>query len=171
MASAALREGFMRRALALARQSLELPGTLPYAAVVVQEGEIVGEGLNRSAALHDPTSHGEIEAIRQACRRLGRIDLSGAELYTTGEPCAMCVATMYLTGIARLYYGGTGADTAGFLGDLATRQPIWRRPIGAADLRRQLSLPVGERAMPAEQLLAAEARALLAEFACQHRAG
>ena len=163
-ADAAMREAYMRRALDLARDSFGAPGTLPYAAVVVKDGAIVGEGLNRSLAHSDPTSHGEIEAIRDACQRLGTLNLAGCEIYTTGEPCAMCVATMYLTGIARLYYGASGADTAVFLGQMARQDSRWARPIGAIDLRRQLSLPVGERAMPAEPMLADEAKKLLEAF-------
>ena len=94
-------------------------GTLPYGAVVVLDGEIVGEGLNRSVADCDPTSHGEVEAIRNACRRLSLTSLKGAELYTTGEPCSMCVATMYQVGISRLFYAGTAEDSAAFFQRLA----------------------------------------------------
>lgn len=163
-ADAEMRETFMRRALELARAGLQVAGALPFAAVVVKDGVMVGEGLNRVVALGDPTAHGEIEAIRDACRRLGTPSLAGCEIYTTGEPCSMCVATMYLAGIARLYYGVASADTAVFLGQVGARDARWARPIGAIDLRRQLSLPVGERAMPAEPMLADEAKKLLEAF-------
>jgi tRNA(Arg) A34 adenosine deaminase TadA len=98
-----MHETFMQRALEIARESLDEPGALPYAAVIVKDGRIVGEGLNRANGRCDPTSHGEVEAIRDACAKLGTLDLSGCDLYTTAEPCSMCVATMYLSGIARLY--------------------------------------------------------------------
>jgi len=84
-------ETFMRRAIALSEQALGEAGAGPFAAVIVRDGAIVGEGINRSRAKHDPTSHGEVEAIRDACGRLKTVDLSGCDLYTTCEPCTMCV--------------------------------------------------------------------------------
>jgi len=100
-------EKFMRRAIELSAQALDEPGARPYGAVVVRDGKIVGEGLNQSAKNFDPTSHGEVEAIRDACRNLKTTDLSGADLYTSCEPCSVCVATMLMAGIARMYYGAT----------------------------------------------------------------
>ena len=96
-----MQEKFMARAIELARESVDTPGPLPYGAVVVKDGEIIGEGLDRSYANSDPTSHGEVEAIRDACKRLSATSLKGADLYTSGEPCSMCVAAMYQVGIAR----------------------------------------------------------------------
>lgn len=159
-----MNDAFMRRALEIARQSLGEPGALPYAAVVVKDGEIVGEGLNRAHGLCDPTSHGEVEAIRDACRRLGVVSLSGCDLYTTAEPCAMCVATMYIAGIERLFYGAAGADSAALFDELARKDPKWTRRTPAAELRRQVALPVEQRSMPARQLMAPEARDLLHAF-------
>ena len=86
-----MQKKFMARAIEIAREAVDTDGTLPYAAIVVLDGEIIGEGLNRSVANCDPTSHGEVEAIRDACRRLSLTSLKGAELYTSGEPCSMCV--------------------------------------------------------------------------------
>src|SRR6185503_2528479 len=100
-------ETFMRRAIALSEQALGEPGAGPFAAVIVRDGVIVGEGINRSQAKHDPTSHGEVEAIRDTCGRLKTVDLSGCDLYTTCEPCTMCVATMLIAGIGRMYYGAS----------------------------------------------------------------
>lgn len=156
---------FMQRALEIARQSLDQAGTLPFGAVVVRDGEIVGEGLNRSFQLHDPTSHGEVEAIRDACKRLGTTDLSGCDLYTSCEPCAMCAATMYQAGIARMFYAGDVADSADMFGRLGAHDAKWRWRIAAADLRREVGLPTQERSMPAERLMAAENRAIFDEFA------
>lgn len=155
---------FMRRAMEIAREGLGLEGALPYAAVVVKDGEIVGEGLNRSFAACDPTSHGEVEAIREACRRLGGVRLAGCDLYTTAEPCAMCVATMHLVGIERLFYGAAAADTAEFFARLARHDPKWARAIAPAELRRQVGLPVEQRAMPAQQTMADESKKLLEDF-------
>ena len=154
----------MRRALEIARGALEEDGAVPYAAVVVKDGKIVGEGLNRAVARSDPTSHGEIEAIRDACRRLGTPDLSGCDLYTTAEPCAMCVATMHLAHVERLFYAASGADSAPALAEIGRRDPRWARRISGAELRREVGLPLERRAMPARQLLAEEAKALLDAF-------
>src|SRR2546423_14621748 len=100
-------ENFMRRAIELSAQALEMPGARPYGAVVVKDGQISGEGLNPSAKNFDPTSHGEVEAVRDACRNLKTTDLSGAELYTSCEPCSVCVSTMIMAGIGRVYYGAS----------------------------------------------------------------
>ncbi len=158
-------ETFMRRALEIARASLGEKGALPYAAVVVKDGQIVGEGLNRVDGKFDPTSHGEVEAIRDACARLGTIDLSGCDLYTTAEPCSMCVATMYLVGISRMYYASAMPESADFLGRLAARDPRWKRRISGVDLRREVGLPMEQRQMPAIPLLPEEMHAIFEDFA------
>ena len=159
---------FMRRALEIARESLEIPGALPYAAVVVKNGEIVGEGLNKALTNSDPTSHGEVEAIRDACGRLGSTDLSGCDLYTTAEPCAMCVATMNIAGVARVYYASASADSAAFVSRLAAVDSKLRRRISNDDLRHEVGLSIEQRAMPSSQLLADEALRLFDDFA-KHR--
>ena len=160
-----MNEAYMRRALQLARDSLDIPGALPYAAVIVKDGRIVGEGLNKALACHDPTSHGEVEAIRDACAKLATTRLAGCDLYTTAEPCAMCVATMYLAGIANLYYASATPASAAFVARLAKIDARYTRHVSSDELRRQIALPVGERQMPATQMLAAEAEALFDEFA------
>jgi tRNA(Arg) A34 adenosine deaminase TadA len=150
-------ETFMRRAIALSEQALGEPGAGPFAAVIVRAGAIVGEGINRSRAKYDPTSHGEVEAIRDACGRLKTVDLSGCDLYTTCEPCTMCVATMLIAGIGRMYYGASAQQS----GAIVSRF----RAIASDDLQREVGLPVGERRMPAEQKLAAEAMVVLETWA------
>ena len=150
-------ETFMRRAIALSEQALGEPGAGPFAAVIVRDGAIVGEGINRSRANFDPTSHGEVEAIRDACGRLKTVDLSGCDLYTTCEPCTMCVATMLIAGIGRMYYGASAQQS----GAIVSRF----RAIASDDLRREAGLPVGERRMPAEQKLAAESMVVLEKWA------
>jgi guanine deaminase len=148
-------EKFMRRAIELSAQALGQPGAKPYGAVVVMNGIVVGEGLNQSAKNYDPTSHGEVEAVRDACRNLKTTDLSGAELYTSCEPCSVCVATMLMAGVARMYYGAT-LDQSGAV------MPPRNMPPPALQVRTQVGLPVERREMlPAEQKLGADAVAIL----------
>jgi len=156
-------DAHMERALAISRQALHAPGCEPFAAVVVRDGVIVGEGLNRAALLNDPTAHGEVEAIRDACRALGTRDLSGCDLYTTCEPCALCTATMTLAGISRLFYAVSLEESRAALGHLP--QSVRRYPMPAAELRAQVGLPVHERRMPAQSHRAADARAVLDAWA------
>jgi len=160
-----MHEKFMRRALEIARESLEIPGALPYGAVVVRGDEIVGEGLNKAVKLHDPTSHGEVEAIRDACKRLATTDLSGCDLYTTAEPCSMCVATMHVSGIARLYYASAAPESAALAARLASVDAKWKRRMSNDDLRHQVGLTLDKRRMPASQLLAEEVHELFDAYA------
>jgi tRNA(adenine34) deaminase len=98
-------EKWMRRALALARQA-EQAGEVPVGAVIVVENTVIGEGWNRPIALHDPTAHAEIQAIRQAAAQTGNYRLENATLYATLEPCAMCAGALVNARIARLVFGG-----------------------------------------------------------------
>jgi guanine deaminase len=161
-------EKFMARAIEIARESIDKPGTLPYGAVIVRDGEIIGEGLNRATAVSDPTSHGEVEAIRDACRRLGTTSLAGADLYTSGEPCSMCVATMYLCGIKHFFYAGAAKDSADFFARLADHDPKWARRLLGDKLRLQVGLPLEQREMTAEQLMADDMIAVFEEFITRH---
>ncbi len=158
---------FMQRALALSAQALTQPGTEPFGAVVVKDGAIVGEGFNHSVAHSDPTSHGEVEAIRDACRRLGTVDLSGCELYTSCEPCAMCAAAMHIAGIARLYYAASLAQSGQAIEGVTVEA---RHPIDVEALRAEAGAPLDERRLPAEQKLDGEAVRILAEWAATRRA-
>ena len=97
---------FMLAAIDLARSALTTPGLRPFAAVIVRDGQIIGRGVNRVVEKSDPTSHGEVEAIRDACARHG-VNLSGCDLYTTCEPCIMCVASMEAAGISRIFYAAS----------------------------------------------------------------
>ncbi len=94
----------MRRALALAEQGAAA-GEVPVGAVIVQDGEIVGEGFNRPVGSHDPTAHAEIEALRSASSKLGNYRLTGSTLYVTIEPCTMCAGALVHARVARLVYG------------------------------------------------------------------
>lgn len=95
---------FMHRALELAARAAA-EGEVPVGAVLVREGEIVGEGWNRPIASHDPTAHAEIQALRDAARRIGNYRLVETSLYVTLEPCAMCAGAMVHARVARLVYG------------------------------------------------------------------
>ena len=97
-------EDFMRRALELARRAEE-EGEVPIGALVVLNGEVIGEGWNRPIAAADPTAHAEIQAMRAAAKKTGNYRLTGAELYVTLEPCDMCVGAMFHARIARVVFG------------------------------------------------------------------
>ena len=148
-------EKFMRRAIELSAQALDISGARPYGAVVVKGGKIVGEGLNQSAKNFDPTSHGEVEAVRDACRNLKTTDLTGCELYTSCEPCSVCVATMIMAGVSRMYYGASLEQSAA----VVPRPPL---PPPTTLVREQVGRPVDKRDMlPAETTLSGEAIAVL----------
>lgn len=102
-------EAFMRRALELRRRAVDR-GDQPFGAVIVQGGRIVGEGVSAVVTTPDPTAHAEIEAIRDAARRLRTADLSGCEMYGTARACPMCQAGAYWARLARLWYGESLAD-------------------------------------------------------------
>ena len=156
---------FMARALEISAGAKDEPGALPYGAVVVKDGEIVGEGLNRAVALHDPTSHGEVEAIRDACRRLGTTDLSGAVMYTAAEPCAMCVSTMILANMSKLVFAADWKDSGDFMKALAGTNPTLKRRYSTVELREQVGKAPEDRDMPAERMGQDEARVLFDEYA------
>ena len=103
------REGYMERAFEMRRRAVEL-GDQPYGAVVVRGALIVGEGVSAVVTDNDPTAHAEMQAIRDAARRLGTRDLSSCEMYGTSRACPMCEAGAYWARIARMYYGTTIAD-------------------------------------------------------------
>ncbi len=103
---------FLRRAIALATQNVVTGKGGPFAAVIVHAGQVVGEGANSVTATHDPTAHGEVNAIRAACKALGAFSLAGCELYTSCEPCPMCLAAAYWARLDAVYFGCSAADAA-----------------------------------------------------------
>lgn len=103
---------FMQAAISEARKGILNGDGGPFGCVIVKDGKIVGKGHNRVLVDHDPTAHGEITAIRDAGRRLKTHDLKGCELYTTGEPCAMCLAACVWAHIDKIYYGCTLKDNS-----------------------------------------------------------
>lgn len=102
---------FMNEALKEAYQGIRAGDGGPFGTVIVRDGKIVGRGHNRVLLRQDPTCHGEIEAIRDACKQLGTYDLSDCELYTTAEPCPMCLGATLWANISKLYYGCNRSDT------------------------------------------------------------
>jgi len=140
------RERHMRRALALAHEGMEAGSGGPFGAVVVLDGRIVGEGNNRVTSTQDPTAHAEIVAIRAACASLDRFELSGCEIYTSCEPCPMCLSAIYWARLDRIWYANDRAGAA-------------RIGFDDALLYAEVALPPDARRLPMVRLLAEEARA------------
>lgn len=137
-------KGFMRQAIALSRQHMEAGDGGPFGAVIVLDDVMVGRGWNAVTSSNDPTAHAEVMAIREACKTLGRFDLRGAVLYTSCEPCPMCLAATYWARIDKVYYANEQADAAAINFD-------------DAFLYRQLALPRERRSLACEQILRDEA--------------
>lgn len=139
-------EKFMRRAIALSEKTslIDSAGGV-FGTVIVRDGEIIGEGANRVVAENDPTWHGEIEAIRNACKKVGSFKLKGATLYTSAEPCPMCMAASYWAGIERVFYASTNEDALEY-GDFDDSM-----------IYGELRKPTGERSIACVQILQAEA--------------
>ena len=121
-------EAYMRRALELAREA-EAAGEVPVGALVVLDGEVVGEGRNAPIESCDPTAHAEIVALRDAARRVGNYRLTGAELFVTLEPCPMCAGAMVHARVSRLVYGCTDprSGAAGSVFDLVRSESLNHR--------------------------------------------
>ena len=104
-----MKNKFMQRAIELSIESINSGGG-PFGSVVAKDNEIISEGMNRVTVNNDPTAHGEITAIRQACKKLNTFDLSGYELYSNCEPCPMCLSAIYWSHIDKVYYANTRDD-------------------------------------------------------------
>jgi len=104
-----MKNKFMQRAIELSIESIHSGGG-PFGSVVAKDNEIISEGMNRVTVNNDPTAHGEITAIRQACKKLNTFDLSGYELYSNCEPCPMCLSAIYWSHIDKVYYANTRDD-------------------------------------------------------------
>jgi tRNA(Arg) A34 adenosine deaminase TadA len=103
---------FMRRAIALALENVRSGSGGPFGAVIAKDGRVIAEGANRVTVSNDPTAHAEIVAIREACRVLKNFELAGCDLYTSCEPCPMCLGAIYWARPARVFYAGVAADAA-----------------------------------------------------------
>ncbi len=104
-----LQHDYMQKAIELAKQSVEKGGG-PFGAVIVKDGTIVAQGHNCVTLDNDPTAHAEVSTIRNACKELSTFDLSGCEIYTSCEPCPMCLSAIYWARIDKIYYGCTKED-------------------------------------------------------------
>ena len=132
----------MREAVRLADEGMQSDRGGPFGCVIVRRGEIVSRGNNRVTSTNDPTAHAEVTAIREACRALGTFQLTDCELYTSCEPCPMCLAAIYWARIPQVFYGNTRADAAaiGFDDDFIYQQiplPPEQRTIKMTSLLRE----------------------------------
>ena len=104
-----MKNKFMSRAIELSMESVN-NGTGPFGAVIVKNEKIIAEGSNKVTSTNDPTAHGEIVAIREACKQLNNFSLSGCELYSSCEPCPLCLSAIYWARINKIYYANTRED-------------------------------------------------------------
>lgn len=133
----------MRETIKLANENVERGGG-PFGAIIVKDGEIVAASGNSVTLDNDPTAHAEVNTIRQACKKLGTFDLSGCTIYSSCEPCPMCLGAIYWAKIGRIFYGNNRKDAA---------------DIQFADdfIYEELDRPLSERTVPIEPLLRDEA--------------
>lgn len=138
--------GFMTRAIALSEEtSIDAGAGGAFGCVIVQNGVIIGEGANRVVAENDPTWHAEMAAIRNACRTRGSFKLSAATLYTSAEPCPMCMAACYWAGITAVFYASQVEDALQY-GNFDDSM-----------IYDEIRKPVGDRAIVIKQIMRAEA--------------
>ena len=136
---------FMEQAIALAVENVTSGRGGPFAAVIVRDGGIVATGVNLVTASNDPTAHGEIVAIRNACKALGSFQLTGCEIYTSCEPCPMCLAAIHWARCKTIFYGCSAADAAAAGFDDASlyeeiKRPIDQRTIPTVNLLRERAI-------------------------------
>ncbi len=144
-------ELLMRRAVALSGERMRAGFGGPFGALVVRAGTVIAEGFNRVTSTNDPTAHAEVVAIREACRATGGFSLAGCDLYTSCEPCPMCLGAIYWARLDRVYYANTRADAAA---------------IGFDDdaIYREFGKPVLGRSIPFVHLPLPEGRAVFKEW-------
>ncbi|MGC1414731.1 MAG: nucleoside deaminase [Candidatus Acidiferrum sp.] len=135
---------FMARAIQLSIEGVQSGQGGPFGAVIVREGKIIAEGMNRVTSTNDPTAHAEVLAIRQACEKLRAFELKDCELYTSCEPCPMCLGAIYWARLSRIYFANTAEDAA---------------KIGFDDsfIYEELKHPDARRRIPAIQIMREEA--------------
>lgn len=141
----------MREAIRLSLVKMRGNHGGPFGAVVVHQGEIVGRGWNRVTSTNDPTAHAEVTAIRRACKKLKSFSLDDCELYTSCEPCPMCLAAIYWARLKHVYYANTRLDAA-------------RIDFDDRLIYREVALPIARRKIPMRQLLRTEALKVFAEW-------
>lgn len=140
-----MNEAFMREAIALSIEKMNAGEGGPFGAVIVRNGEIVGRGWNRVTSTNDPTAHAEVSAIRDACRTLDTFNLTGCEIYSSCEPCPMCLSAIYWARLDKLTFAATRKDAAaaGFSDDF---------------IYGEVPKDWNQRTLPAEKILTKEAR-------------
>ncbi|NBJ11538.1 nucleoside deaminase [Microvirga arsenatis] len=143
---------YLARAVALSREHMEGGEGGPFGAVIVRDGTILAEGWNQVTSAKDPTAHAEVTAIRRACQAVGDFSLEGATLYTSCEPCPMCLASAYWARVSRIVYANTRQDAA---------------EIGFDDslIYDEISKPISERLIPMDHLPSLEAKAVFDAWA------
>lgn len=144
-------EKFLKQAIELASEHSRHGDGGPFGAVVVCDGDVVGRGWNSVTATPDPTAHAEIMAIREAAKHLGTFDLSHCDMYSSCEPCPMCLCAIYWARIPRLIYGAGQADAA-------------KAGFDDAEFYRQVSLPMSERTLVMGQAMRTEAVAVFDQW-------
>jgi tRNA(Arg) A34 adenosine deaminase TadA len=142
---------FMREAIRLSFRQMRRGKGGPFGAVVVRKNRIVGRGCNLVTSVNDPTAHAEVVAIRDACRRLKTFQLNDCELYTSCEPCPMCLSAIYWARLRRVYYANTRKDAA-------------RIQFDDDFIYREVALPRARRTLAMKPLLRKEALAAFAEW-------
>ena len=144
----------MKQAIALAVENVTSHGGGPFGAVVVRDGKVIATGVNRVTTTNDPTAHAEVVAIRAACTALGTFQLHGCVVYTSCEPCPMCLSAIYWARVRSVYYGNTRKDAAKIAFD-----DDW--------LYHEVAAPIPRRKLPMQQLLRPEALKVFAEWAAK----
>ena len=142
----------MREAIRLSRQKMRANQGGPFGAIVVRNGKIVGRGWNQVTSTNDPTAHAEVTAIRDACKKLKRFHLEDCELYTSCEPCPMCLGAVYWARLKTIYYANTRKDAAKIQFD-------------DNFIYREIGLPIPSRKIPMKPLLRKEALEVFKEWA------
>ena len=146
---------FMREAIRLSIDMMRCGQGGPFGAVVVRGNKVVGRGCNQVTSTNDPTAHAEIVAIRDACKRLKTFQLDDCDLYTSCEPCPMCLSAIYWSRFRKVYYGNSRKDAA-------------RIAFDDDFIYREVALPIRQRQIPMKQLLRSEALKAFVEW--QHKA-
>jgi guanine deaminase len=139
-----MKNPFMARAIELSIENVRTGRGGPFGAVVVKDNKIIAEGANNVTATNDPTAHAEINAIREACKKLGAFELTGCEIYTSCEPCPMCLGAIYWARPDRVHYGNTAADAA-------------RAGFDDSFIYDEIPLAPQKRTIPMEQIMRDEA--------------
>jgi guanine deaminase len=146
-----MHQKFMREAIRLSIRMMRRGQGGPFGAVVVQDGRLVGRGWNLVTSANDPTAHAEVVAIRAACQHLKRFQLEDCDLYTSCEPCPMCLSAIYWARLHRVFYANTRQDAA-------------RIDFDDDFIYQQVALPLEKRKLPMKQLLHKEALAAFTEW-------